>query len=651
MRDSLPKGTLRPLWHPADMNGEQGAPSNVAAGSSQRAQSHTSFASHPSSVAEHGLRHGVGTGRSWAAEPLLANAPALIINGKPLHTFPSLGLPDSSGRLGVVLLLLLSAFQGVAWGCTIALTGRLSLAFVAGDSGWQERGTAMQVDAPLIAAVWGLALMLCAPSSGILVDFRCSTVSVQLGAIIVWTLGASLLLVPILFSRGTLAVAWIGFTLCAAGAAILLPLLAVLVSDQVRDQLDRAQAIGLYYLCYCGGYLLASIVDAAGAPALAVCIILQSVLVLGGCGLLVLRNQLVLDMEPAVNPIAGLWGDLMPSGDGGEGREWSDDSLLSDTGEAPLEQRCLPDAWCGCRRLGSRLRRHPLISGLFFFSAPAQGSGGHIRRVIKVAALAATARACFTAVHWGEQGAQMRHDLCLQAAGDGAFDWPDGMQSSDNARPAPITQLASIKSSPVLQTRAAANRRLLVWPWRDGAVVLKGGGGSAREGRWRSLHNAQGQQARAREPVVRQGGAAGREGRVDVGAESPPLCLVLRCRVLQLMGGGLGLLIQLSMMLGGGHEGCFWARAPEQRLTIGLVMGELLAVSVRAPCRAYVYVHSHALTCVLGRFQYSATGNGTRRTAPDRPGQHAQRHNLSSVAAATVCANDDGRHLHYGREC
>ena len=78
----------------------------ASSGAPLRAHSHASFQSVASSDTFGGRGEaGASRNRQWAVEPLLTNAPQLLINDKPLEEFGPLGQPDSAGRLGVNMLL------------------------------------------------------------------------------------------------------------------------------------------------------------------------------------------------------------------------------------------------------------------------------------------------------------------------------------------------------------------------------------------------------------------------------------------------------------------------------------------------------------------------------------------------------------------
>jgi hypothetical protein len=245
----------------------------------------------------------------------------LLINDKPLDVYVPLGQADNTSSLSLAVLLVLSFTQGLAWGCTVAVAGRLSLKLQS-DTEWQQRGTGMSIEAPLIAFVWGIALLFFAPLGGLLVDFRCRIVPAQLFAMLVWLMGAGLLLLPVVLAKAEgdfwiVAMSWLGVGLCAVGAAVLRPLLIVIVADQVREQLHRAQAIGLCFIFFTAGDIVACIIDAAGVSPVALNVTLVCVLATGVAGLLAIRQTI--DLEEDLSHLNHtlthqLWRDFMPSG-------------------------------------------------------------------------------------------------------------------------------------------------------------------------------------------------------------------------------------------------------------------------------------------------------------------------------------------------
>jgi hypothetical protein len=386
----------------------------ASSGAPPRAHSHASFQSVASSDTFGGRGEaGASRNRQWAVEPLLTNAPQLLINDKPLEEFGPLGQPDSAGRLGVNMLLAVSCLDGLAWGSTVGLLGRLSL-LSDPDGKWRQSGASPLALPPVAAGCWGVALLICAPIGGVLVDFRFRNVWVQLAAILSWAVGSILLLWASLTpDAGSEASAppkilailcGIGAALSAGGVAVLRPLLSVLLADQVREPECRAQTIGLCFLCFTAGDIAASIVDAAGASAVALSVMLLCVLVAGACGLFAIRKVVDLGREP-INPTAGLWEEFMPSGHGGRS-EWSDDSLLSDNGETVLG--CCQ--WC--MMVVRRCRRHPL-----FCCFGGYIEGRHARALVKVMVLAALVRSSQNCVDWGDQAALMEPQLCFGGAG------------------------------------------------------------------------------------------------------------------------------------------------------------------------------------------------------------------------------------------
>ena len=405
----------------------------ASSGAPLRAHSHASFQSVASSDTFGGRGEaGASRNRQWAVEPLLTNAPQLLINDKPLEEFGPLGQPDSAGRLGVNMLLSVSFLDGLAWGSTVGLLGRLSL-LSDPDGKWRRSGTSPLALPPVAAGCWGVALLICAPIGGVLVDFRFRNMRVQLAAILSWAVGSILLLWASLTSdAGSEASAppkilailcGIGAALSAGGVAVLRPLLSVLLADQVREPECRAQTIGLCFLCFTAGDLAASIVDAAGASAVALSVMLLCVLVAAACGLFAIRKVVDLGREP-INPTAGLWDEFMPSGHGGSS-EWSDDSLLSENGETVF-------GWCQwCMMVVRRCRRHPL-----FCCFGGYIEGRHARALVKVMVLAALVRSSQNCVDWGDQAALMEPQLCFGGAGvegDDTLPYPP-LDTADAAR-------------------------------------------------------------------------------------------------------------------------------------------------------------------------------------------------------------------------
>jgi len=394
-----------------------GTPEQEVASLARSPPSHASFESAANSQlsnAHNGSGYHHMAGRRWAIEPLLSNPEPLLINDKPLDEYAPLGQPDNAGRLGLALLLVSSVIQGLGMGSTVALAGRLSLRLEE-DTEWENRGTGMSIEAPLISLAWGVALVVGAPLGGLLVDFRYRNVLVQAVAMVVWACGAGLLLLPVVIpseagpvspqmSPPAVAFSWIGIGLCAFGAAMLRPLMFVLVADQVREQLERAQVIGLCFVCFAAGDVVASIVDAAGASAMALCLVNLVVLVIGLAALLAIRKLVALDTP--LNPSAGLWDEFMPSGHGGSS-EWSDDSLLSENGEPA--RSC-----CTCSNtVFRRLKRHPLVCGF-----GGQIDSRHVRTLLKVLLLAALVRCIEICVNWGGQRQSMQNWVCVAGAHD-----------------------------------------------------------------------------------------------------------------------------------------------------------------------------------------------------------------------------------------
>ena len=376
-------------------------------------QSFSSRHSHGSNEHQNGHNRPLPRGFS---EPLLSGSAPLLINNKPLEAYAPLGQPDNTGRVWVSVLFALALTQGLAWGCTLALAGRLL-------EPEQQRGTGISFQAPLIAVAWGVALLVLSPVGSCLVDFRSAkSITVQLAAMSVWWLGGGLLLLPAILEPGSdaassemsdtaVVLSWIGFILCAAGSAVERPLLTVLVADQVREQFQRAQSIGLCFACFTAGDIVASVVDAAGASALVLCVLLICAVTLGvGC-LFAIRKMVDLETD-SVNATTRLWSQFMPSGDGGAS-EWSDENLLSESGEAPARSCC-----CAWKMILRRLKRHPLVCGF-----KGQVEPRHVRTLAKVFLLGALVRATNTCVRWGDEATRMDHHLCL--GGDAAPTAPD----------------------------------------------------------------------------------------------------------------------------------------------------------------------------------------------------------------------------------
>jgi hypothetical protein len=139
---------------------------------------------------------------------------------------------------------------------------------------------------------------------------------------LVWLMGAGLLLLPVVLAKAEgdfwiVALSWLGVGLCAVGAAVLRPLLIVIVADQVREQLHRAQAIGLCFIFFTAGDIVACIIDAAGVSPVALNVTLVCVLATGVAGLLAIRQTI--DLEEDLSHLNHtlthqLWRDFMPSG-------------------------------------------------------------------------------------------------------------------------------------------------------------------------------------------------------------------------------------------------------------------------------------------------------------------------------------------------
>jgi len=370
----------------------------------------------------------------------------------------------------VFLLFALAVTQGLAWGCTLALAGRLL-------EPEQQRGTGMSVEAPVIAVAWGVALLVLAPVGGCLVDFRSAkSITVQLAAMSVWWLGGGLLLLPAILEPGSdpassemsdtaVVLSWIGFILCAAGSAVERPLLTVLLADQVHEQFQRAQAIGLCFACFTAGDIVASVVDAAGVSALVLCVLLICGVTLCVGFLFAIRKVVDLEMD-SVNATTRLWSQFMPSGDGGAS-EWSDEKLLSESGEAPARSCCGE-----CRIILRRLKRHPLLCGF-----KGQVEPRHVRTLAKVFLLGALVRATNTCVRWGDDATRMDHHLCL--GGDAAPTAPDDEPFVDNpsqsaAFALPGTQGGVNSRSAGLRSlhhSSSPGRGLLAMPWgRDAST-------------------------------------------------------------------------------------------------------------------------------------------------------------------------------------